>query len=109
MKAGDSKDRRKDIRLTKKVPVVVIRDDTKGTYLESEDLSLGGVLLPLDESFPPGTEVMLHFYLPKRSQPIEVKGKVVNVQREIGVGIQFIDIEPEAKMAIWQFMLSKSK
>ena len=109
MKKAKGQDRRRHTRLPQKVPIIVVHGDFEGIYLESEDLSLGGILLRLDRPFPEGTEILLQFHLPNLPRPFEVRGQVANIQGKDGMGVKFTDIEPEAEKAIWNYMISREK
>lgn len=80
----------------------------------STNLGDGGIFVATVESVPHGTEVDLHFSLPT-GERIDVTG-VVRWSREVndrapdifpGVGIQFVDLSPEAATAIHRFVASR--
>ena len=108
MQKAKRRERRKDIRLPKKAPLVVVSSDFAGIFLESEDMSLGGVLLRLKQPVKKGEEITLQFHLPNTVKPIEVKSRIANVRGD-EVGVAFVDIEPDDKMQIWSYMISKER
>ena len=65
----------------------------------SEDISGGGIRLPLKERLRPGTILDLEIHLPEFTEPIKATGEVVwlhgrdNVEFPFVVGIKFIKID----------------
>jgi len=65
----------------------------------TKDLSVSGVRLPVVRRFPPGTVLVLEFFIPQRIKPIIATGKVVWLEENVTakppfeVGIEFIDID----------------
>lgn len=107
MPVDKSKDRRRDIRVPKKVPVVILSGEFEGIFMETEDISLGGTSVRLDRPLKIGTEFVLQFHLPTAGMPIEVKGRITAVKENHEIGIQFLDLDSEAEMEIWNYMISK--
>lgn len=109
MTQGKRPERRKHARVSKKTPVVVLSSDFEGIYLESEDMSLGGICLRLDEPYQEGTEICLQFHLPNRGFPIEVMGVVTSVRGENEFGVEFIEVDPGVRQDILKYMADRKK
>ncbi len=65
----------------------------------TKDLSISGVRLPVIRCFPPGTILILEFFIPDRAKPIIATGKVAWLEEiptakpPYEVGVEFIDID----------------
>jgi hypothetical protein len=61
----------------------------------SADLSAGGMFIETIASFPRDTVLQLKFKLGENeSGPIVVRARVLYVANGIGVGVEFMDLEP---------------
>ena len=72
----------------------------------SGNLSVGGIFLENTIPHPKGTIVNLQFTLPGDTQPLKVRGEIVNAAAsdELGMGIKFIDVDPEVQRRISEFV-----
>jgi len=67
----------------------------------SADLSAGGMFIETIASFPRDTVLQLKFKLGEsESVPIVVRARVLYVANGIGVGVEFMDLEPEDRVRI---------
>lgn len=57
------------------------------------DVSIGGVFIESDGSFPQGKDLLLKFNLPNRSQPFTLSGKIAWISSK-GFGVKFDDVTP---------------
>ncbi|MBI4208218.1 MAG: PilZ domain-containing protein [Deltaproteobacteria bacterium] len=62
----------------------------------SRDVSQGGIFVETPHPLPQGTEVFLRFNSPGRSEPIKIRGCVVDSSRKSGMGIKFLNLVDEA-------------
>ncbi|MBN2342085.1 MAG: PilZ domain-containing protein [Deltaproteobacteria bacterium] len=102
---GHSPDeRRREKRHNIKLSVNYTHGDTY-LYSKSSNLSEMGIFLVSDTPLSAGTIIQLRFDTPHGSNPIDVSGEVVWIDPGSstspgGMGIRFIDPEPETKARI---------
>ncbi|MCA9673305.1 MAG: PilZ domain-containing protein [Myxococcales bacterium] len=86
-------ERRDSDRRPCRMPVRVLQQDGDpehdSFWLDSADLSPGGVFLRTDLLFPVGEELELEFTIPGRARPVRGQGRVVRVvaNRQSGAGL----------------------
>ena len=100
-------DRRKDPRIDFHLELTI--DGYKGAT-EIRDLSLGGLLIKLDDPshFSPGDVIVLVMLLPFEDKPVDVNAKVVRRTPE-GIGVEYVKLSPYHKMMLEQcFHIFKS-
>lgn len=102
-------DRRRDVRVPKRVPVVILSGEFEGMFVETEDVSLGGVSIKMERLLKVGTDIMLQFHLPTSGMPIEVNCRVASIKEQNEVGIEFVDLDPDAESEIWNYMISDTE
>jgi uncharacterized protein (TIGR02266 family) len=75
-------------------------------FQRSANLSTGGIFLENTIPHPKGTVVNLQFTLPGDTQPVKVRGEIVNAAAsdELGMGIKFIDVDPDVQRRISEFV-----
>ena len=75
-------------------------------FQRSANLSVGGIFLENTIPHPKGTVVNLQFTLPGDTQPIKVRGEIVNAAAsdELGMGIKFLEVNPEDERRISDFV-----
>ncbi len=75
-------------------------------FQRSANLSVGGIFLENTIPHPKGTVVNLQFTLPGDTQPIKVRGEIVNAAAsdELGMGIKFLDVSPDDQRRISDFV-----
>jgi uncharacterized protein (TIGR02266 family) len=75
-------------------------------FQRSGNLSIGGIFLENTIPHPKGTVVNLQFTLPGDTQPIRVRGEIVNAASsdELGMGIKFVDVAPDVERRIGEFV-----
>ena len=101
----DSFERRKAIRLPVVIPIEV-RDARGFSLHSSSDLSVGGVYFDRAIPHPVGSKVELSFSLPGTDRTIVCAGEVVNVPdaHKYGMGVHFLDLQPEDEAGLIQFI-----
>ncbi len=102
----DKKERRSSERIS--VEMWVEQSTSREVYFQrGTNLSVGGIYLEHTIPMPKGTEVRLVFTLPGDEEPITVRGMIVNIGEsvsELGMGVQFVDLPPEALVQIQNFI-----
>jgi uncharacterized protein (TIGR02266 family) len=81
-------------------------------FQRGANISLGGIFLERTIPHPKGTMVNLQFTLPDESEPIRVKGEIVNVgeaSSELGMGIKFVDLSADDQKRIQDFIRRASQ
>ena len=97
-------------RTSQRIPVemwVEESTDRELYFQRGANLSLGGIFLERTIPHPRGTLVNLRFTLPTATQPICVRGEIVNVgdaANELGMGIRFIDLPETEAQRIAEFI-----
>lgn len=67
----------------------------------SSDLSIGGMFLESIAGYPLGTVLQLRFKLKEEdTTPIAVQARVLYAANGIGVGLEFLDLNPGDRMRI---------
>ena len=103
------KERRKHRRVETTVQVAVLAEDIEEVFVESRNMSLGGVLLRTENPLDNGMKVFLRFYFPDYRGPMEVEGRVVSNRGMNGVAIEFTGIDPETENIMKKYLLAKEK
>jgi c-di-GMP-binding flagellar brake protein YcgR len=67
----------------------------------------GGLFLGVGDSFPPGTEVSVHFRPGPRLPVVHTKAKVLYEVPSKGIGLEFSDISSSHRQAILRFIHQK--
>ncbi|UCD83561.1 MAG: response regulator [Deltaproteobacteria bacterium] len=106
---------RKDIRITVRMKVEGVSwEDT--FYGESENISIGGILVKSEAPLKEGSVINLRFLLPDQQYQIEVEveGEVVRIDKEnfepeYGLGIAFRDLNAVAREMIKDFIKKKEE
>ena len=102
------------------IPVIFYKTGSKDFVIDyTTDLGDGGVLIQTETLLPVGAELELIFKLPNSIKLIEVRGKVVWANKYDpdkapdnlipGMGVKFLDLDPEAKQYIDDFIESVQK
>lgn len=105
MKTDTATDRRKNSRVSIDVQVEIMTGGKKRIPAETEDVSLGGILLRAEQSLEGEREFILNLYLANvAGGPIRRIGKVAHNRGENRVGIQFVDINPAAERALREYL-----
>ena len=104
------RDRRYCIRYPFAADIVVLDLET-GSQIEgvTSDLSIGGVFVCTSKPLPSNTRVRVT--LTRRDQRVEALGMVRIVKPRIGMGVEFIDVEPPYNDVLncWVEQLSKAR
>jgi uncharacterized protein (TIGR02266 family) len=98
-----------DRRESRRIPVEMwVEESTERElyFQRSANLSTGGIFLENTIPHPKGTVVNLQFTLPGDTAPLKVRGEIVNAAAtdELGMGIKFIDVDPETQERITDFV-----
>jgi len=102
-------DKRKFYRVPKKIWVMIASGEFAGLRIQSEDLSLGGVLIKTRRPLRVGEEILLKLKLFEDEDPVEVKGKVVSIRANNEAAIEFVEADPAATRSIWKHLIENKK
>lgn len=115
-KSSDERRRypRKEARTKVKLYSAGSKGLTFEAFLPSWDVSVGGVFLESQFFVPLGTRLELEFELPKLTNPVRARGKVVREQRLVrrgqdvrsGFAVQFTDYLDDAMLSLAKFFLA---
>lgn len=72
--------------------------------LVTRDISVGGVFVSAKKNFPRGSEVSLSLRLGPGGPGISCRAKVVYSVKGLGMGVEFLDLNDEARRAIQKFV-----
>ncbi len=80
-------------------------------FQRSANISVGGIYLENTIPHPKGTVVNLQFTLPGDTQPIKVRGEIVNAAAadELGMGIKFLQVATDDERRIKEFVTRVDK
>jgi type IV pilus assembly protein PilZ len=92
-----------------------VRYESRAQFLTeyTENLSQGGMYLVTDQPLEPGSPIEAQLEIPGFDRPIELKGKVAyrldpekarETGRAAGVGVQFMELDPEARAHLRQYL-----
>lgn len=76
-------------------------------YQRTANISEGGLFFEKTVPHPKGTIVNLKFTLPGQSEPIEVKGEIVNLPNDsegLGMGVKFINLTEKQREMIVDYI-----
>ena len=99
-----------DRRESPRIPVemwVEESTDRELYFQRGANISVGGIYLERTIPHSKGTVVDLQFVLPEETQPIKVKGEIVNVgedPEELGMGVKFLDLTDTDRERIQRFV-----
>lgn len=82
-------------------------------YVESSDVSMGGLFLDSDIPLKTGTMMFLSFTIPGHKRPVRVTGQVVrrgvaDVDGSSGMGIRFVGLSEMARKRLEEFLEDQS-
>lgn len=89
--------------------LVKLAGESEGVPLQVtnvQDISRGGLAFLTEQDIPVGVVLKLYFLPKNRKDPVEARGKVVRCfqaqqnPKAFKVGVQFLDLSEEAKLAI---------
>jgi uncharacterized protein (TIGR02266 family) len=112
MASADENDKEKtdDRRASPRIPVemwVEESTDRELYFQRGANISAGGIYLERTIPHSKGTVVNLQFTLPDDSEPIKVKGEIVNVgddPTELGMGVKFVELSENDERRIQNFI-----
>ena len=73
---------------------------SENVYLRPPDLSAQGMFIQTARHFPEGTVLKVRFRLAHSGVEVKVRSEVRYCLSGVGIGVEFIDISPEARLAI---------
>ena len=68
--------------------------------LRTPDISTRGMFINTSHSFPQGTVLKITLRLPRTGYTVRVRAEVRYCLEGVGIGVEFVDISPEAKAEI---------
>lgn len=96
----------RDNRIAKRVPYPVeaecFGDGVSPVTIRIGDLSASGAFIDTLIALPPGTVLNLRFALPDAE--VSVRAEVRYAMPQIGMGVRFLDLQPEHHAAINNFV-----
>ena len=101
-----SKDRRQYQRLPASFHADCIRENTLLSNKRVTDISMGGCTVQTTETLPHGTHLALTIRPVSSQADITVQNARVSSVRPDGMGIQFLEFEPEEKRRLSRVVLS---
>jgi len=81
---------------------VVYEGAAEKVPLRPADLSTRGMFVHSPKPFPEGSVVKIHFRLRRMDFAVDVRAEVRHCIPGVGFGVEFLDLEPEARWAIDQ-------
>jgi len=75
-------------------------------FQRGANISAGGLYLQQTIPHPQGTRVNLRFTLPGETNPVQVRGEIVNVSADdpLGMGVKFIELAEMNRQRIENFV-----
>ena len=70
----------------------------------TRDVSVGGMFINVGMPLPVGSQLSLTFRLSPTEPSISCRGKVVFSSVGLGMGVSFLDLSPEGKLALERFV-----
>jgi hypothetical protein len=64
------------------------------------DIGVGGMFIPMGGHLAEGSVLKISFVLPRSNYPIQVRAEVKYCLEGVGIGIEFVDLPEEARVAI---------
>jgi hypothetical protein len=81
---------------------VVYEGASENIAIRPTDLSTRGMFIHTPRSFPEGSVLRIHFRLRRIDYALDVRAEVRHCIPDVGVGVEFLDLAPEALWAIEQ-------
>lgn len=94
-------------RKHKRVPLHVPIECRSGqTTIEAraENVSISGLLIRTETSFPEDEEITIRFSLPGSDHPIQCRARVAHVVPDAFMGVEFLDLPPESLDRIEKYL-----
>lgn len=111
-RSADRKERRRFFRLDRELVTYYRRaasGDLPPLAALSRNISLGGVLVALEEKFAVEERIELEIVLGDREPPINVHGRVVRVEADGACGIEFLEISPSDAVRLETYLKARGK
>jgi hypothetical protein len=81
---------------------IVYEGASENIALRPTDLSTKGMFIHTARTFPEGSVLRIHFRLRRIDYALDVRAEVRHCVPNVGVGVEFLDLTPEARWAIEQ-------
>jgi hypothetical protein len=81
---------------------VVYEGASENIATRPTDLSTRGMFIHTSRTFPEGSVLRIHFRLRRIDYVMDVRAEVRHCVPHVGVGVEFLDLPPEARWAIEQ-------
>lgn len=115
-----TKERRRFVRLNSSVDIqytLLEKEPAERLRTKSRNISAGGICIIAYEELATDSILLVSIYLPQENEPIITKGRVAWVQpfeiaregRHYDIGVEFIEISPEDRKKIDQYVFSFKK
>jgi len=99
----------KDRRVQPRAPLATqIECDRCMTLAFSRDVSLGGMFIETTEPLPLGSCVTVRFNLGQNDRVVTATAQVAYHVEKMGMGVTFLEIEPDDRDAIRQYVVSNT-
>ncbi len=98
-------------RKQKRVPFdVLIHCQSSQAIVEgrAEDVSLGGMSVKTEKTFPENEEIEVFFTIPGSSQGIQASVRVARLEPGSLMGLEFLNLSPESEKVIQQYLAAQS-
>jgi PilZ domain len=79
---------------------IVYEGSTERIPVPIPDLSTRGMFIPTRRLFPIGSILKVQFRLPRSNVRVKARAEVRHVVPDSGVGVEFVELSPEAVRAI---------
>ena len=76
--------------------------------VRAENVSINGLLVRATKTFPEDKEITVSFVLPGSTQAIRSRARVTHVVPDMFMGLEFLDLTPESKEQIEQYIAAQS-
>ena len=71
---------------------------------KAENVSLGGMLVRAEKTFPWDEEVTVSLVLPSSAQTIQARARVAHVVPDAFMGLEFVDLSPVSRRLIEKYV-----
>lgn len=79
---------------------IMYEGHTEALPIRIPDISTHGMFINTPRRFPEGAVLKIHFRLPRSGYEVRARGEVRYVLPDVGIGVEFLDLSPDAHQAI---------
>ena len=79
---------------------IIYEGSSEAIPVRAPEISIRGMFINTARHFPEGAIIRVHFRLTKSGYEIDVRSEVRYCLQGVGIGVEFLDISPEAQRAI---------